>query len=331
MKHTFTKITRSRFFIYVRVCVSIALLVFLLKIADLEKVKAAIYGARAGLVSLSFFFLLLDRLILMVRLHTLLAAAGAAVPLTELIKTFFVSFFLGNFFPSTLARDFIRVHRLNRYSKNLKTIISATMVDRMSGAFTLALIIGFALATILLSGTLPIGPRSMVISLVFLVMSISLPVVVWHSSSRRLAERLFDRAGFRKKIHALYEAFYFYRGQKETLAKIFALTFLNLICKMFVFYFLFAALGYAVPFIYFLLFMPLAWLAGIVPISVGELGIIEGGIVFLFSRIGIPVELCLAVGILYRTEWLAVTLPGGYIFLAESFSRRSTEVAHETI
>lgn len=160
------------------------------------------------------------------------------------------------------------------------------------------------------------------ISLVFLTLSIGLPVVLWHNRMKKVADFIFNRSGILKKVHAFFEAFYSYRHQKRAILKVFMIAFLNMFNKMFVFFVLFAALGQVLPTIYFLLFMPLTWLAGIVPISVGELGIVEGGVVFLFSRIGLQVEVCLAVGLIYRSLWLLATLPGGPLYIMDTMNAR---------
>jgi hypothetical protein len=50
------------------------------------------------------------------------------------------------------------------------------------------------------------------------------------------------------------------------------------------------------------------------------MGLIEAGLVVFFSKIGMPVEMCLGTALVYRALHLTCMLPGAAIYLFNGFS-----------
>jgi hypothetical protein len=70
-----------------------------------------------------------------------------------------------------------------------------------------------------------------------------------------------------------------------------------------------------VPFSYFLLFMPLALLLLLLPISVSGFGLPQGAIVWLLAPQGVPSEQAFALSTLIVLTGLAGNLPGLFLWL----------------
>src|SRR5687768_1350916 len=69
-------------------------------------------------------------------------------------------------------------------------------------------------------------------------------------------------------------------------------------CAMF--YCLFRAFGVAQPFTVFMFFIPLTFLAVLLPISPGGLGVHEAALVYLFGSVGVAAEVCTSSGLMFH-------------------------------
>ncbi len=75
-------------------------------------------------------------------------------------------------------------------------------------------------------------------------------------------------------------------------------------------------IGINVPMRYYFVFFPIAWILGALPISIGALGIWEGTLKLLFSRVAIGLSAKLsALALSHRIIWLLWSLPGVVIHL----------------
>jgi hypothetical protein len=74
------------------------------------------------------------------------------------------------------------------------------------------------------------------------------------------------------------------------------------------------------PLIHYFVFFPLVWVVGSIPISISGIGILEGGLVFLFVRYsGTSTEAAAALALCQRLTWLGASLPGLLIHLTGSY------------
>ena len=70
-----------------------------------------------------------------------------------------------------------------------------------------------------------------------------------------------------------------------------------------------------VPFTYFLLFMPLALLLLLLPISISGFGLPQGGIVWMLQPMNVPDPQSFALSTLIVLTGLAGNLPGLFLWL----------------
>ena len=89
---------------------------------------------------------------------------------------------------------------------------------------------------------------------------------------------------------------------------------------------LYLALGGEVTVIDCIAFIPLVYVAVLIPISVGGLGVREGTLIYLFGMVGVPPEISISVGLLSHVLQLVVGLPGLIPFL---FDQRASSSVQE--
>jgi hypothetical protein len=87
-------------------------------------------------------------------------------------------------------------------------------------------------------------------------------------------------------------------------------------------YLLGVGLGIAVPFRYYLLFMPVGLLMLLLPVSISGFGVPQGVIVWLLRPMGVPDEASFALSTLIVLTGLAGNLPGLLLWLRRSRDQR---------
>jgi hypothetical protein len=121
--------------------------------------------------------------------------------------------------------------------------------------------------------------------------------------------------GLARRLHALSEALSRYRSRRGVLIHVFAWSVAVQLLRIVQAYFLGLGLGLAVPFRYYLVFMPVGLLMLLLPVSVSGFGLPQGVIVWLMRPLGVSDEQSLALSTLIVLTGLAGNLPGLWLWL----------------
>jgi uncharacterized membrane protein YbhN (UPF0104 family) len=112
------------------------------------------------------------------------------------------------------------------------------------------------------------------------------------------------------------DALIIYCSKPATIFWAFVLTFISQSTVIVSFWLLGRDLGIEAGLKYYFVIFPATWVVGAVPVSIAGLGVLEAGIVELFTRLaGTPRELGMALALCQRFVWVLVSLPGGLIHL----------------
>jgi len=169
----------------------------------------------------------------------------------------------------------------------------------------------------------PVGPMLSYGIVAFLFLSLALPFTLRAKAVLHAIKWLSDRFAGRRlfeSVQDLAEHLRLYASQPAVVIKVVTISFLNLFVAVLEFYLVAKALSTQVSMVYFFLFIPLVIFLATVPLSIGGIGLIEGGLVLLFSRVGMPIEMCLGTALVYRGLQLMCMLPGAAIYLSSGFS-----------
>ena len=250
-------------------------------------------------------------------------AKDVKVPYLKLLSIYYIGMFFNNFMPTMVGGDIIKGYYLYKNTGRGDISLASIFMDRYSG-FT-ALIIMTTIALIpgwsLIAGTeLP----GFFVLLVGGYLGISL--ILWVEYLHRWAMRVLARIhfyGINRKIETVYTTLMSYRSHRGILVKI-------LICSAIVqpgiiigYYVLSRGLGMTVPIGYFFLFVPLATVVSMLPVSLAGLGIREGAFVFLFAKAGASKEEALTLSLMWFAIMAAVSLVGGMEYLRMGGSKNA--------
>jgi hypothetical protein len=317
--------TTARWLGFARLALAVALLVALFWYIGLGELVDTLASARLGYVVLALALSLLNVALASWRWLMLLRDRHCHVPFARLVRIYFVSGFLANFLPSSMATDGLRVFYAAGYTRDVNTLVSSMVLDRIIGFFAMAVIALLSFAALPLLGALQLG-RAVSLSLVgFSIVALALPFVVFHPAVARLVHGILDRwRRFRivARLAALYDSLLSYRESPRTMAKVTALAIVTTLRGVLLFFVVAKAFSSDVSILYFLLLVPLMSVVESLPLSLAGLGVNEGAIVLYFSQVGMPTEVSASIALIVRAVSIAGTLPGGVLYLFDRTALR---------
>ena len=246
------------------------------------------------------------------------------------VKLTFLGQFFTNFLPSAVGGDVIRAWYVSRHTHKRLQAALGVAVDRLMGlAATFILAItsyllfmrGQGLFTLNRTGPGPIGtyfdkhPVSASKVLMVLMILTGMFFVFWD---------LFELKKFFEKI---YRHFTHLLGQLKEVLLVYYHHPLVLVFGLVITIFLQSLvilslwlvgrdLGMETAFRFYLVFFPIIWVVGAVPVSIAGIGILEGGIVLLFVQFtGADREAAIALALCQRLTWIIGSLPGMAVHL----------------
>jgi uncharacterized protein (TIRG00374 family) len=243
----------------------------------------------------------------------LLAAIEVNVPLVELTNIYFIGFLFNNLLPSGLGGDAMRMIELSRHSERVSDAVTSVVVDRFLGLSALQAIALIALVADW--GAVPPAVAYFTVAiflggLVVGYLLINRPLY----TTLRARVGLFRRLSDIKMIGNLAESFQRYPLSALGRAYLVALLFNLSLIAMNVF--IGTALGAQVSLAQYAIFVPITSLVLLLPISFAGLGVREETYRRLFSEVGVPQEIAVAMSLLvYVFGNICTGLIGGVIYL----------------
>jgi glycosyltransferase 2 family protein len=186
-------------------------------------------------------------------------------------------------------------------------------VDRLLGVLSLVV-----MAVVGVLAWTPQGPSDWRIAAAIAVMAVACGAAFWANELLRWVipahrhERFWTR-----KILKFADAVGRYRSHRGVLLHVMAWSLVVQILRVTQAYLLGLGLGMAVPYAYYLLFMPLGLLMLLVPISISGFGVPQGVIVWLLRPMGVPDSQSFALSTLIVLTGLAGNLPGLLLWLRD--------------
>jgi hypothetical protein len=96
---------------------------------------------------------------------------------------------------------------------------------------------------------------------------------------------------------------------RQILAPMFTISFVVQMIRCVIYYCLYRALGTNTAFSNFMVFIPLMFVALLIPASIGGLGIREGTLAYFFSTVGVATEVSVGVGVISHFLQIFLSFP----------------------
>jgi uncharacterized membrane protein YbhN (UPF0104 family) len=247
------------------------------------------------------------------RWQRVLAVFDAPTRLPNLVSHYLAGQFVGNFLPSTIGGDVLRVSRLtNSSTVPGSSVFASVVIERLTGWIVLPLLTlaGLALSPSLLK----LGMASRLALALSIGTLVLLAAIVTIAGSRRMAGRFAANEGWTRFIGAVHLGIDSLRRRPQAAAGIVAVATVYQLSPVLAAWFATRALGLHLPMVALLAFTPVVAIAQVLPLSLNGLGIREGAFVLFLGPLGVSAGQAVAVGLIVYALTLAVSLLGAPAF-----------------
>ncbi len=295
--------------------VSVLLFYLLFRKYDFQEFGATVRNAELGFLVAAFLILWIGHYICIFRWRMLMRPLMPVFSLTRLFQIYCIGLFFNLAFPTAVGGDVVKMYYAGKPSRNYAQSFAATFLDRDAGM--LAMMIIACIGTFLIPSRIPGIPVRLLIWLCFagfVLANILLFMPSLHRGLMRLLQRLkLTRTAGR--VDAISNAFQVMGKHPRVLLDSLVISMLNQVLVFAVAWVTAEGLRLEVPFVYFLVFIPVITLITMIPISLNGLGLREYAFVSLFGGIGVAPSMGLALSLLTLLMLVLSAIPGGIVYV----------------
>jgi len=311
--------------IVLKIAVSVGLIWFIMKDLDLDAAFVRLRQVDPAMLTFALGALAVQACLGGLRWRAVAVAIAAPLTLFNALRLFYIGMFFNQALPGGTGGDAVRMYLGYRGGIPLRGAINSVMLERMVAVIALVLMVDITqpfFTPMVDAGKLDLIRTAVVLITLAAVGGVAFVMVL---------DRLPEGARKWKLVRGLgYLASdtrsVFLSLQHGPIAIFWGLvTHLNL---SFVVFLLASGLGLSVTFLACLILVPPVVLVATVPISIGGWGIREGAMITAFGLIGVPAEGALVLSILVGLAGLAVSLPGGLVWLLSRERDQGMKLEH---
>ncbi|MFO7694367.1 MAG: lysylphosphatidylglycerol synthase transmembrane domain-containing protein [Vicinamibacterales bacterium] len=295
-----------------RLIITAAILAYLLRSIDVGASVQAMLRVNPWWFAFTLLLVAIDRVVMAIRWLLLLRAAGVDLPAASTLRIFLTSSFVGSFLPAGVGADAARAYEVASRTSRGSQAVASVGVDRVLGLVAIA-IVGIAglagwsrhvdpdLRLRLMAAAALAGAATLAVFWVDAVVRALLPAR-WRAT----------RWGWR--IQRLGDAIGAYRQHPRVLLQVMALSIAVQFVRVLQAYGLGRGLGLEIGLPYYLVFMPVAMLLLLLPVSISGFGLPQAAIVWLLRPMGVPDAGALALSTLIIVVGIIGNLPGALLY-----------------
>lgn len=294
---------------------TLGLLTLLAISIDLTETGRLLAGLRFEIFGLLIVLSVFERILSTWKWRILLAQGGCTLSLWQLFRIQMTSGSFGLFLPSALGMDVLRMVAVSRCSTNPAQAVAASAVDRVVSVLVTLLLA--AIAALFAAGTYLPWSVALVFPAFFLGFCGVGAVLMQPALNKWVAPLLRKLLGepITEKLRGFYAGLVMFRHQVWPMIQN-SLIFGLMICvRIGMVYLQALALNIHVDPLLLALVLPFVWVALMLPISIGGLGLQEGAYFTFLGAIGVAGSAAVAISILEHVIVRVASLPGFYFYL----------------
>ncbi|MGH1363265.1 MAG: lysylphosphatidylglycerol synthase transmembrane domain-containing protein [Calditrichia bacterium] len=297
--------------------VSIGLLVYLVYLADVDKIVLALRQADEVWLTLALAIFVVSVFLFTVRWQLLLKGVGISVPYGSLMRYYLIGYFFNNFLPTTIGGDVSRAYNLALHTDQKSDSIASVLMERILGLLATLSLAAVALLLVLNRFSSSMRFAIATVVLMMLIGALMFFLALLHPYFYSHACKLFSRIsimGIGGKIVQLLESIHAYRNSVKTVIAGFLLSLACQLLLVWMNYVLALSLGLDVDFSYLMLVVPVTFAIGLLP-SINGLGVRDLGYETLLTRVGVTSAEALSLSFLNTIIPLSAGVAGGICLL----------------
>ncbi|NQV98262.1 MAG: flippase-like domain-containing protein [Rhodospirillales bacterium] len=298
--------------ILLKVAVSAALIWYLLKDIDAAAAQARLQDVNPLLLLLGVVVFYFQLLIGAFRWQAVNRAIGAALSFAQAVRIFFIGMFFNQALPGGTGGDAVRVYLAYKGGLELRCALNGVMLERVAAVVALILLVDLAQPFL----QLRIDAKAANLALssaVFLTFAAVGGIALIMS-----VDRFFQAFQKYRIVRGLSYLSTDTRAVFLNLKNAFAVVAWGVVGNVNIsicVFILAQSLGLDISVVDCLMLVPPVLLIVAIPISVGGWGVRETAMVTAFGLVGVPGEGALVLSILVGLVGLAISLPGGLVWL----------------
>lgn len=295
---------------WTRLAITIAILAYLASDIDMAAAARAVLQVDVRYLALVLVLVLCDRAVMILRWVLLLRASHVDISARDAARIFLVSSFVGSFLPAGVGGDLARAYGLSKATSDTAEALASVAIDRVLGIIAL-----LAMGVLGLIATTTSVSDWRVVAGILLLLAGCLALLWADRLVAAFMPRGLEDRRLGRRLRGVGDALSRYRRRPGALAQVFGWSIGVQLLRIVQAYFLGVGLGILVPFRYYLVFMPVALLMLLLPISVSGFGLPQAIIVWLTRPLGIGDEQSFALSTLIVVTGLAGNIPGLWLWL----------------
>ena len=303
----------------IRVGISVVMLGFLATHVHLGSLLPAWRASTVGWLVAAVAVTLGGIVLSAVRWQRVLAALDLPAPLLALVAHYLAGLFVGNFLPSTIGGDVLRVTRLSAANGQAPDTFASVVLERLTGWIVLPVLtlVGLAVNPRLLHLK---GAATHVAVLISVITLVLLAVVVYLASHPAVGRRLAGNEGWLRFIRAVHVGLDRFRRRPMAATQVLAAGFVYQLAVVLAAFLAARALQLDIGWTAMLAFMPAVAVVQVLPITISGLGVREGAFVLFLDKSGLGVTFshAVALGLLIYGVNLVASLAGAPAFAVGS-------------
>ncbi len=299
----------------VKASISVLLFYLLFRKMDLQQFGHTLGRASLGIIIGSFGLLWVAHYVCIFRWRGLMRPLLPVFSLVRLFEIYCIGLFFNLAFPTAVGGDVVKMYYAGKPSRQYARSFAATFLDRDAGM--LAMMLLACIGTLLLPVKIPGIPVTLIVWASFAGFVV-LNIVIFTPALHRLLTLALRKARLSRtaaRVDAISDAFQLMGKNPRVLFDAFLISVINQLLVFSVTWMTAMGLHLSVPFLYFLVFVPVITLVTMLPLTVSGAGLRELASVSLFGAIGVEPASSLALGLISSITVLLSAIPGGIIYV----------------
>lgn len=258
------------------------------------------------------------------RWNRVLHAFDADPPFRLLLSSYLAGLFVGNFLPSTVGGDVLRIRRSSAAIGDPGVTFASVLLERLTGWLVLPFL---TLFTFLINpGLRELGRASAVAFAVSVFTIVALSLVLLAANSHRLGGRLAGHGSWLRFLGAVHTGVRRFRERPADAVDVFTAGLAYQLAVVVSAWMAAHALGVEMSPTAALAFVPAVAIIQVMPLSIGGLGFREGAFALFLGPLGVPNSRAIALGLCVYVINLLVSLAGApsFAFGGRSHGRRES-------
>ena len=237
---------------------------------------------------------------------------GASVTFSKVFSYFLAGQFVGNFLPTTVGGDILRVTRMGAEIGDHSRAFASVIIERLTGWVVLPVI---TLCALILSPSLTSSRRGAVALAAALGTLLLLSVLIFVAQHPRFGGRLQGQNRVTASLVAVHQGLKIYRKVPGSMLRLLTVAVAFQTCLIAAVMCIANSIGIRLETSTWFAFIPMVFVAQVLPIAIGGLGVREAALVFFLGGSFIASGQSVVLGLLTYAVTLIASLTGVVPFI----------------